>query len=144
MKRHQNHLKKNCRWMLEDAPRRKDLRILEAVYHFNMYRFVCDFLGGRRARVYPEFPTGNGKVDLVIKYEGKTYGVEVKSFRDENAYHEALDQAARYGLQLGLSEISLVFFIEYIDDNNREKYEADHPDESTGVVVKPVFVETGA
>ncbi len=144
MKRLQKHLKKNRQWLLEDAPRRKDLRIFEAVYHFNLYRFVCDFLGDERARVYPEFPTGNGKVDLVIKYEGRTYGLEVKSYKDETAYYEALDQAAQYGSQLELSEISLIFFIEYIDDGNREKYEADHQDESTGVLVKPTFVETGA
>ncbi len=144
MKRLQNHLKKNRQWLLADAPRRKDLRVFEAVYHFNMYRFVCNFLGNKKTRVYPEFPTGNGKVDLIIKYEGKSYGLEVKSYKDENAYYEALDQAARYGRQLGLSEISLVFFIEYIDDKNREKYEAEYTDASTGVVVKPVFVETGA
>ncbi len=144
MKRFETHLNKNHQWLLEDAPRRKDLRIFEAVYHFSLYRFLYDFLGERKARVYPEFPTGNGKVDLVIKYNGEMHALEVKSYKDETAYYEALDQAARYGRQLGLSEISLVFFIEYIDDKNREKFEADYLDESAGVLVKPIFVATGS
>jgi hypothetical protein len=37
------------------------------------------------ARVYPEFPTGNGKVGLVIYYKKQVYAIEVKSFRDPQA-----------------------------------------------------------
>ncbi|MCP4348944.1 MAG: AAA family ATPase [Desulfobacterales bacterium] len=143
MRRFENHMKKNWEWLLKDAPRRKDLRIFEAVYHFNLYRYLCDFLGIRRAEVWPEFPTGNGKVDLIIKYADKIYAVEVKSFTDETGYREALEQAAGYGKQLELPEISLVFFVEYVDDANREKYEKDYIHEETGVRVMPVFVETG-
>ncbi|MCP4344499.1 MAG: hypothetical protein GY795_03110 [Desulfobacterales bacterium] len=137
------HLKKNREWMLEDAPRRKDLRIFEAVYHFNLYRYLCSFLGMRHAKVWPEFPTGNGKVDIIIKYADRIYAVELKSYTDETGYNEALNQAARYGKQLELSEVSLVFFVEYIDNTNREKYEKNYTDEETGVRVMPVFVETG-
>ena len=143
MRRHQAHLKGNRDWLLKDAPRRKDLRIFEAVYHFNLYRYLCDFLNLRDAQVYPEFPTGNGKIDLIIRCQGQVYGVELKSYTDESGYHKALGQAALYGRQLGLSEISLIFFVEYVDDANREKYEKDHTDEETGVRVTPTFVETG-
>ena len=141
--RHQDHLKKNREWLLKDAPRRKDLRVFEAVYHFNLYRYLCDFLEMKKARVRPEFPTGNGKIDLLIEYRGKMYGIEVKSYTDESGYHEALDQAADYGKKLGLPEIALVFFVEYVDADNRKKYEKDYQDKETGVKVMPVFVETG-
>ena len=59
------------------------------------------------------------------------------------AYFEALKQAASYGKQLGLKEITLVFFLESIDDANRKKYETDFYDQETEVTVLPVFVEIG-
>ena len=142
MTRFQTYLRQNREWLLRDAPKRKDLRIYEAVFHFCLYRYLYDFLGFKRARVYPEFPTGNGKIDLLITYRDRTYGLELKSYTDEAGYHDALEQAARYGGQLGLTEIFVVFFVEYIDDANREKYEMACLDESTGVNVVPVFVET--
>ncbi len=143
MRRFQNHLKKNREWLLRDAPRRKDLRIFEAVYHFSLYRYLCDFLGMKYARVWPEFPTGNGKVDLIIEYADRTYALELKSYTDERGYDEALGQAAGYGRQLGLPEVSLVFFVEYIDDASREKYEKTCTDGETGVRVMPMFVDVG-
>ena len=143
MQRFQIYLKKNRAWLLQDAPRRKDMRIFEAVFHFNLYRYLCDFLGIKKARVWPEFPTGNGKVDILIDYQNRLYALEVKSYTDAIGYNEALEQAARYGKQLELAEIALVFFVEYINDANRMKYEKEYSNEATGVRVKPVFVETG-
>ena len=143
MRRFETYLKKNREWLLQDAPRRKDMRIFEAVFHFNLYRYLCDFLGIKKARVWPEFPTGNGKIDILIDYKNRIYALEVKSYTDAIGYNEALEQAACYGKQLELSEIALVFFVEYIDDANREKYEKEYSNEATGVRVKPVFVETG-
>ncbi len=61
----------------------------------------------------------------------------------ERGYHEALIQAARYGRELHLSDISLVFFVEYIDDENRQKYEVTYKENETGITVFPMFVETG-
>ncbi len=104
---------------------------------------MCDFLDTWKGRVYPEFPTGNGKIDIIIEYRGRIYGIEVKSYTNETEYYEAAEQAARYGKQLGLSEISLVFFVEYIDDANRKKFEKDFTDEENGVRVTPIFVDTG-
>ena len=97
-----NRIQKNRDWLLKDAPKRKDMRIFEAVYHFNLYRYLCDFLGAKKARVYPEFPTGNGKVNIIIEYADRMYAIEIKSYTDETGYFEALDQAAGYGAQLGL------------------------------------------
>lgn len=143
MRRFQAHLKKNREWLLEDAPRRKDMRIFEAVFHFNLYRFLCDFLETRQAKVWPEFPAGNGAVDILIKYAGRLYALELKSYTDKAGFGKALDQAAKYGKQLALLEISLVFFVEYIDEANREKYEQRYPNAETGVTVSAIFVETG-
>ncbi|MCP4755937.1 MAG: hypothetical protein GY866_34185, partial [Proteobacteria bacterium] len=47
-------------------------------------------------------------MDLIIKFEGREYAVEVKSYTNERGYNHALLQAARYGEQLKLLEIPLV------------------------------------
>jgi len=77
-----------------------------------------------------------------MRYAGRPYGLEVKSYRTPRQYREALQQAAAYGQQLGLAEITLAFFVERVDDANRQKYEARYTDPATGVVVMPVFVAT--
>ncbi len=141
--RYQKYLKKNREWLLKDAPKRKDLRIYEAVFHFNLYMYLFQFLHPKGGQVYPEFPTGNGKIDIIIRYREKIYGIELKTYTDESGYKNALIQAAGYGKQLGLSEIYLVFFVEYIDDENRSRYEADYSDKTTDVKVMPIFAETG-
>jgi hypothetical protein len=82
-------------------------------------------------------------MDLLIHYAGQVYRLEVKSFVSAYEYREALRQAARYGRQLSLTEITLALFVEAVDDANRARYEALYEDEETGVVVRPVFVVTG-
>ncbi|CAN2041158.1 AAA ATPase-like domain-containing protein [Candidatus Magnetomoraceae bacterium gMMP-15] len=143
MRLYETYLKKNKNWLLEDAPRRKDMRIFEAVYHFNLYMYLYNFLTPQKAKVWPEFPTGNGKIDIIINYAGQIYGIELKSYTNEKAYTEAIKQAADYAVQLKIKKISLVFFVEYIDDQNREKYEINDIDEKTGIKVEIVFVGTG-
>ncbi|MCP4133387.1 MAG: hypothetical protein GY754_20635, partial [bacterium] len=91
----------------------------------------------------PEFPTGNGQIDILLKYKDRLYGIELKSYTDQTGYTKALTQAARYGKSLNLTEITLVFFIEYIDEKNRKKYAVDYTDKDSGVKVMPIFVETG-
>ena len=92
--------------------------------------------------VIPEFPTGNGKIDLLLHYKNSQYGLELKSFSDEGAYHKAIKQAARYGKSLGLKHIDLLFFIDAIDEKNRAKYETDDVDAESGVRVIISFAET--
>jgi hypothetical protein len=142
LRRYERYLQRNRAWLLKDAPRRADLRIYEAVYHFNLFTFLSRFLDGYGGSAYPEFPTGNGKIDIVIRYAGQTYGLEVKSYRTPKQYREALQQAAAYGRQLGLTEIVLVCFVERVDDASRQKYEAIYLDPATGVTVRPAFVQT--
>jgi len=144
IKLYEDYLQKNRHWLLQDAPKRKDLRIFEAVYHFNLYMYLHEFLHPQKAHIYPEFPTGNGKIDIIIKYSGRMYGIELKSYTNENAYKEAISQAASYGKQLKLSKIALVFFVETIDDDSRNKYESDYEDRDTGVTVEIIFVATGS
>jgi Holliday junction resolvase-like predicted endonuclease len=106
--------------------------------------YLSRFLQPHDGRVWPEFPTGNGQADLIIRHAGKTHVVEVKSFSTQREYRKALPQAARYAGQLELTEITLALFVEAVDDANRARYEVLYEDEETGVTVRPVFVATGA
>ena len=137
------YLSRNRHWLLKDVPRRKDLRIYEAIFHFNLYKYLAEFLGPRGGKVVPEFPTGNGKVDLVVRYQERMYALELKSFAQESAYKDSLTQAAEYARQLKLGEIFLVFFVEAVDEDTRRKYEIPYCHESSGVTVTPLFVVTG-
>ncbi len=144
LKRYEVYLAKNRHWLFRDAPRRKeDLRIYEAMYHFNFYLFLAQFFQHYPVRVTPEFPTGNGKIDILIDYEGQQYGLEIKSFGGQRAYQKGLSQAARYAHSLGLAEIWLVLFIEVVDSQNRAKFEVTFTDPQTGVQVHPQFVQLG-
>ncbi len=143
MKRYNEYFRKNREIILQNAPRRSDLRVYEAVFHFNLYMYLSRFVTRFGGEVYPEFPTGNGKIDLIVKYAGITFGIEVKSYTDKPMYKKALKQASFYGKQLQQTEISLILFTENINDENRKTLEADYDDPDTGVKVIPIFVETG-
>ena len=69
-----------------EQPRRKsDFHLTEAVGHFHLYHWLNMALR-KRCIVRPEFPTGNGKVDLhlLCNEDNKKGLIEVKSF--VNAY----------------------------------------------------------
>jgi len=141
--RYEHYLQANRDWVLKDAPRRKDLRVYEAVFHFHFYLYLVSFFRNYEAQIHPEFPTGNGQIDLLIRYTGQLFGLELKSFADQRSYRQALDQAAKYGQELSVTEIWLVLFIESVDDKNRQRFEADYIDNARGVTVHPKFVQTG-
>jgi len=79
---YQQYYTHNRQALLEYAQRRVDMRIMEVVYHFQLYAWLESFLRNKGGQVLPEFPTGNGKIDLLIRHNGKLYGLELKSFSD--------------------------------------------------------------
>jgi hypothetical protein len=72
------------------------------------------------------------------------FGLELKSFANQQCHRDALKQAAKYGKKLGLSEVWLVLFVEAVDEQNRERFEMVYTEKKTGVVVHPLFVQTGS
>ncbi len=78
----------------------------------------------------------------MISYAGRRYGIELKSYSTQWDYNEALKQAAKYGKQLKLKEIFLLFFVEKIDPESRKTDKSDYKDKDTGVTVKPFFINT--
>ncbi len=138
---YEQYVHKNDDWLFREAPRRKtDFRIMEATYHFNLFMYLSKFIRKRGGQVIPEFPTGNGKVDLIIQHGGKIHAIEVKSFSDAYELKKGIGQAAEYGKQLGLTKIVLATFVENIPSDFRQKHEVIETDEETGVTVEVVFV----
>ncbi|OAD21581.1 hypothetical protein THIOM_002645 [Candidatus Thiomargarita nelsonii] len=69
----------------------------------------------------PEFPTGNGKVDLHLQC-GKQRGIiEVKSFVDSYQIKSDQDQAADYAKNLGISSVTIALFIPVLEETVLEK-----------------------
>ena len=144
LRRYESYLQQHRTRLLKDAPRRaSDDRVMEAIFHFNLYTWLTQFFADFNGRVTPEFPTGNGKIDLLITYAGQLYGLEVKSFVNRTKYQEALGQAARYAQQLQQPAIWLAFFVEIVSDDNRRIFETPYTDTASSVQVYPILVVTG-
>ena len=95
---------------------RKNLHYTEAVGHFHLYAWLQDAVG-RRCSISPEFPTGNGKVDLVLHTKNHRAVIEVKSLREVWELHAYREQAARYATKLGLAQATLVVFAPVDDES---------------------------
>ncbi|MCP4605826.1 MAG: hypothetical protein GY847_35790 [Proteobacteria bacterium] len=105
----------------KDQPRRKtDFHLTEAVGHFHLFAWLQAAVG-RRCVVSPEFPTGNGKVDLHLKCAEKRGIIEVKSFVDAWQVKSDREKAAQYAKGLTLASVTLAIFTPASDDAVLEK-----------------------
>ena len=141
LKLYEIYLKNNKHWLDKNLPIRSDGRFYETFYHFNLFRWLFDMMYHSDGYVVPEFPTGNGKIDLIVKYAGKNYALELKSFGKFSEIKKHIVKAALYGQQLKLTEVYLIYFYDFVLPKERlEKYETHVLDVTTGVLVKPVFL----
>ncbi|MGE5340427.1 MAG: hypothetical protein ACM3SY_02990 [Candidatus Omnitrophota bacterium] len=139
IQRYRTYLKENGQFF-KDVPRRKtDSRIYEAVYYFNLYRYLYDLLKPRGVDVIARFPTGNEKIDLILKYRGKVQALELRSFHDMYTFQKEIDQAAVYCRQLGLTEIVYLVFVEVSEDDAKQ-LEQEVDKGGIKVIVVPVGI----
>lgn len=96
-------------------PRRADLHVREAVGHFHLYWWLLE-ASGLAVLVTPEFPTGNGKVDLHLRRGAQTAVIEVKSFTQRRDLPTQKEQAARYARSQGLPAATLALFVPTDDE----------------------------
>ena len=121
----------------KDQPRRTDLHYTEAVGHFHLYAWLQAAIG-RRCVTSPEFPTGNGKVDIHIRCNGKKGIIEVKSFVDMYETRKGTEQAAAYARSLNLNSVTLALFVPVDDEVVLAKLSGEH--QSNGVTVTVVAI----
>jgi len=103
-----------------DQPRHVDLNLTEAVGHFHLYAWLQRALD-KRCVISPQFPTGNGIVDLHLRCGDKTGIIEVKSFTTITQVKEARIQAAQYARQAGLTEVTIAMFVPIADETVIQK-----------------------
>ena len=73
----------------------------------------------KRCIIQPEFPTGNGKVDLHLfcKEKNKRGLIEVKSFVNAYELKKSIAQAAKYAFQTNNKKVSIAMFVPFNDEN---------------------------
>lgn len=113
--------------------RRRDLGLREAVGHFHLYFWLKDALG-HTGRVRPEFPTGNGKVDLLLEYGPHRAVIEVKSFTQAADMARAQKQAARYAKSQNLEVATIALFVPSTDPQVLNALCSDQPHDGVRVV----------
>jgi len=94
----------------KDQPRRADLHYTEAVGHFHLYAWMKQAVEDVCV-ISPEFPTGNGKVDLHLKCRDKFGIIEIKSFRSHARTQTGILQAASYARSLNLTSVTIALFV---------------------------------
>ncbi|RLC19554.1 MAG: hypothetical protein DRI57_06875, partial [Deltaproteobacteria bacterium] len=99
----------------KDQPRRADLHYTEAVGHFHLYAWLRSAVG-RRCIVSPEFPTGNGRVDLHLRRGEQRGIIEVKSFVDASEVRKSRKQAAEYAGRLNMDSVTVALFVPTEDE----------------------------
>jgi hypothetical protein len=109
----------------KDQPRRTDQHYTEAVGHFHLYAWLKEAVG-RRCVISPEFPTGNGKVDIHVRCNGKHGIIEVKSFIDMTVTEKAVERAAEYARKLKLNSVTLALFVPVDDESILAKLSQEH------------------
>jgi len=99
-----------------EQPRRKtDLHLSEAVGHFHLYGWLREAVW-EECVVSPEFPTGNGKVDLYLRSGEKIGIIEVKSYINASKLRTSKRRIAEYATMLGLSQVTLGVFLSTDDE----------------------------
>jgi hypothetical protein len=96
--------------------RRADLHIVEAAGHFHLYGWLVE-AAKRHLTVSPEFPTGNGKVDLHVRSRERAGVIEVKSFTQRSDLPAQKAQVARYAKGRGLPGATLALFVPTDDED---------------------------
>jgi hypothetical protein len=94
----------------KDQPRRSDLNYTEAVGHFHLYAWMKQAVEDVCV-ISPEFPTGNGKVDLHLTCRNRIGIIEIKSFRSHARTQSGILQAASYARSLNLASVTIALFV---------------------------------
>ena len=120
-----------------DFPKRSDLNIYEAGGHFHLYHWLMNVLG-KICQIVPEFPTGNGRVDLHIRCKEQEGIIEVKSFRDMATLKQGKLQAAHYAKKLGINNVVIVVFVHGVEEKEAEILKDDRTIEGVRIITEPV------
>ncbi len=121
----------------KNTPKRNDLNIYEAGGHFHLYHWLMNAVG-RQCGITPEFPTGNGRVDLHIRCGENVGIIEVKSFRDMATLDHGKVQAANYAKKLGIDNVVIVVFLYGVEEEETEILKDERELEGVKIITEPI------
>ncbi len=121
----------------KDQPRRADMHLTEYVGHFHLYFWLQNAVG-RRCVISPEFPTGNGRVDLHLRCGEKRGIIEVKSFTDLSELEYSQEQAVRYAKKLGYDSVTIAVFVPVDDENILNQISGKTVSDSVTMIVSAI------
>ena len=123
----------------KEMPKRSDLNIYEAIGHFHLYHWLMNAISDYCV-IAPEFPTGNGKVDLHIRCGEKKGIIEIKSFENMAKLKRGIEQAGRYGKGVGVEEVLLVLFVTGVSEEEAMRLQKEEEIEGVKVIVEPIVI----
>ncbi len=121
----------------QEQPKRSDMNYTEAVGHFHLYFWLRNAVEDY-CTISPEFPTGNGRVDLHLKCDMGEGIIEVKSHTNQARLRQSIQQAAHYASRLGLNAITVALFAPVDDENVLARLSGEHDVDGVHVVVTAI------
>ncbi len=108
-----------------------------AVGHFHLYAWLKEALHDLCV-VSPEFPTGNGKVDIHLRCGKKRGIIEVKSFRSASRLKKDKQDVSAYAKGLGLDTVTMAVFVPVEDETVLEKLSGEEVIQGVRVIVAAI------
>jgi hypothetical protein len=85
-------------------------QLKEAAWHYSLDGFINFFIERLGGETFVEVPTGRGRTDILILYQGQKYIIETKVFSDDYYFQRGKRQLAAYLESEGLAEGYYVVF----------------------------------
>jgi hypothetical protein len=76
----------------------------EAAWHYSLDGFIYFFIDQLGGQTFIEIPSGRGRIDILIRYQNKSYIVETKLFSNITYFKRGKGQLAEYLKSEGLAE----------------------------------------
>ena len=121
--------------------RRSNGRIYESIYHFYLYTWIFEVLKDYEVRVIPEFPLGNGRIDIVIKDKKENISIiEVKSFINIAKLKKGKEQLESYAKKLKAKEALMALFVDFDEERYLKAIKEEYEKESIKFYIEPIVI----
>jgi len=91
----------------------------ESAWHYSLDGFLHFFIQRLGGQTYLEVPSGRGRIDILIRYQGHSYIIETKVYSDESYFKRGKGQLAQYLKSEELSEGYYVVFSNIHTDKDK-------------------------
>jgi len=100
-------------------------RLKEAAWHYSLDGFINFFIERLGGQTFIEVPSGRGRTDILILYQGQKYIIETKIFTDDSYFQKSKRQLAEYLNSEGIAEGYYVVFSSKHTEKDKLYFEED-------------------